>query len=227
MIDASSLRYYVSALGGLVIAIVIFLIIQSFVARHQFQFTTSGPSVLNTNLVNNFSVPAGSTAQNPTAPRPLGSLPPPLPENPPDISAFNPPVIPPPSMPLPQIAIPFNTIGGPPEVEFTSPAVSAPPGATSASNTPVLTAGDLVLVQRVEPKYPNQAALQGIQGAVTVRFTVETDGSVSGPVVTNAKPRRGIFDDAALRAVLRWKFKPIVKPTSTTVTLVFNLGQGG
>ena len=130
-------------------------------------------------------------------------------------------------MPLPQIKVPFNTIGGAPVVEFTGAENPSPPQVSTSAGTPTLTAAGPVLMQRVEPKYPAQAALQGIQGSVTVRFMVEPDGSVSDPVVTDAKPRRGIFDDASLHAVRRWKFKPVAAPTPTSVTLVFKLGKGG
>jgi protein TonB len=88
--------------------------------------------------------------------------------------------------------------------------------------------GDLVLVDRVDPKFPTEALRNGIQsGSVTVKFTVQPDGSVSGLSVTDAKPRRGIFDQAALRAVARWKFKPIVAPKDSVITLDFNTEGGG
>lgn len=61
---------------------------------------------------------------------------------------------------------------------------------------------------RVQPMYPPQAAIQGIQGEVNVCFTVEPDGSVSNPHVVSAKPRRGIFDNAAIQTILQWKFYP-------------------
>jgi protein TonB len=62
---------------------------------------------------------------------------------------------------------------------------------------------------------------------VTVKFTVQTDGSVSNLSVTDAKPRRGIFDQAALRAVARWKFQPIAAPKDSVITLDFNTEGGG
>jgi protein TonB len=92
----------------------------------------------------------------------------------------------------------------------------------------VLAVGDIVLVDRVEPKFPPQAIRADISaGSVTVKFTVETDGSVSNPTVIDAKPRRGVFDDAALRAVAKWKFKPIAAPRDTQVVVEFNRGGGG
>jgi TonB family protein len=60
-----------------------------------------------------------------------------------------------------------------------------------------------------------------------VKFTVETDGSVSNAVVTDAKPRRGVFDDAALRAVVKWKFRPVAQPRDTSVIVAFSQGGGG
>lgn len=226
MVKVDSLRYYAALLGGVMVTAAIFFMVQGFVTRHQFQSIGARTSEAGINLENNNFVPTVTAVDNLAAPRGSPKLEtPPLPENSTDFAASSPPVIPRPVMPLPQIEVPFNTIGGAPPVESNGSA-TAPAGASAVGAT-ALTAGDLVLVRRVDPKYPTQAALQGIQGSVTLSFTVEPDGSVSGPVVTGAKPRRGIFDDAALRAVVRWKFKPIHAPTTTSVTLVFNLGKGG
>jgi protein TonB len=60
---------------------------------------------------------------------------------------------------------------------------------------------------RIEPQYPREALLKGIQGWVRVRFTIMEDGSVDDPIVVESEPRR-LFDRAAIRAILRWKFKP-------------------
>lgn len=67
--------------------------------------------------------------------------------------------------------------------------------------------GDVVPLTRIAPRYPRNAALKGIEGWVKVEFTVLEDGSVADPVVLDAKPG-GIFNRAAIKAILRWKFKP-------------------
>ena len=67
--------------------------------------------------------------------------------------------------------------------------------------------GDVLPIVRIEPQFPREALLNGIEGWVKVRFTIEADGTVSGPTVVEAEPRR-LFNRNALRAILRWKFKP-------------------
>jgi protein TonB len=67
--------------------------------------------------------------------------------------------------------------------------------------------GDVVPLTRIAPRYPRKAALKGIEGWVKVEFTVLEDGSVADPVVLDAKPGR-IFNRAAIKAILRWKFRP-------------------
>ena len=58
-----------------------------------------------------------------------------------------------------------------------------------------------------EPFYPHRARQMGIEGAVTVRFLVDVDGTVSEVTVVEATPR-GLFEDNVLRTVPQWKFNP-------------------
>jgi protein TonB len=60
---------------------------------------------------------------------------------------------------------------------------------------------------RVAPRYPRKAAMRGIEGWVKVEFTILEDGTVADAKVIDAQPR-SIFNREAVRAVLRWKFKP-------------------
>ena len=62
---------------------------------------------------------------------------------------------------------------------------------------------------RINPQYPRNELLAGVEGWVKVKFTVEPDGSVSSPKVVQSKPPR-VFDTSALRAIKKWKFKPKV-----------------
>jgi TonB family protein len=64
----------------------------------------------------------------------------------------------------------------------------------------------VVPLVRVPPKYPARAASRHIEGWVKVEFTVQTDGSVDNAVVVSSEPE-DIFDDAALTAISKWKFK--------------------
>ena len=67
--------------------------------------------------------------------------------------------------------------------------------------------GDVIPIVRIAPQYPREAALKGTEGWVKVQFTINEDGTVSNPSVIEAQPRR-TFNREAIRAILRWKFKP-------------------
>jgi len=68
---------------------------------------------------------------------------------------------------------------------------------------------DVIPVVRVPPAYPRRAKLAKIQGSVTLAVTIEPDGTVSNAEVLEANPPR-LFDEAALAAIKRWKFRPKV-----------------
>jgi periplasmic protein TonB len=61
------------------------------------------------------------------------------------------------------------------------------------------------VVQTV-PVYPDSLRRAGVEGAVTVAFIVDTDGRVSKAEVVQSSHRE--FEEAAVRAVLRWRFEP-------------------
>lgn len=71
------------------------------------------------------------------------------------------------------------------------------------------TDGEFLPIVKVAPMYPSRAQSQGIEGWVLVSFTVTEAGSVVDPVVVEATPP-GVFDEAAKRAVLKFKYKPRV-----------------
>lgn len=51
------------------------------------------------------------------------------------------------------------------------------------------------------------ARAKAIEGYVLLRFTVTESGSVADPEVLRSDPP-GVFDRAARRAVLKWKYQP-------------------
>jgi TonB family protein len=72
----------------------------------------------------------------------------------------------------------------------------------------------------VPPEYPKEALQKGIRGQVRVSITVDTDGKVKSATVVNSTPA-GVFDQSALDAVRRWRFKPIeVDGTGIEATLM-------
>ena len=67
--------------------------------------------------------------------------------------------------------------------------------------------GEYLPIYRVPPQYPRKALFDRVEGWVVVEFTIGTQGEVKSPRVVDANPR-GIFDQAALDAVRRFRFKP-------------------
>lgn len=87
--------------------------------------------------------------------------------------------------------------------------------------------GDVIPIVRIEPQYPREALIEGISGWVDIEFTIEADGSVSDPKIIASNPRR-MFDQNAVRAIYKWKFKPRIedgKPVARRATqrLEFNI----
>src|SRR5690606_36807188 len=68
---------------------------------------------------------------------------------------------------------------------------------------------DVMPLVRVPPEYPPRALTRGLEGWVLVQFTISTIGTVKDPIVVDAEPK-GVFDDAALKAIARWRYNPRV-----------------
>ena len=82
-------------------------------------------------------------------------------------------------------------------------------GATLLLQQPVL-AGvsktqQLTAVTRIEPRYPTQAAEQGISGYVQVKFDVDAQGKVINASVIKSYPEQ-VFDKEAIRALQQWQY---------------------
>ncbi len=68
--------------------------------------------------------------------------------------------------------------------------------------------GDYLPIVRVAPIYPARALSRGIEGYVDMSFTVTATGTVKDPIVMFSTS--SLFDRAATRAVLKFKYKPRV-----------------
>lgn len=68
--------------------------------------------------------------------------------------------------------------------------------------------GDYLPIVRVAPVYPARALSRGLEGHVDLSFTVTTAGTVRDPVVLFSTS--SLFERAATRAVLKFKYKPRV-----------------
>ncbi|AWL12765.1 hypothetical protein HMF8227_02312 [Saliniradius amylolyticus] len=69
--------------------------------------------------------------------------------------------------------------------------------------------GEYLPIVKVAPVYPRRALQRGIEGYVIVEFTVTKQGTVRDPVVVEANPE-GIFEQAAMDAAVKFKYKPRV-----------------
>lgn len=87
---------------------------------------------------------------------------------------------------------------------------------------------DTMPLVRINPDYPPRAASRNIEGWVLVRFTITAAGTVRDPVVIDAQPK-GYFEDAAVKAISRWRYNPkveggvAVERVGMQVKLSFNL----
>lgn len=91
--------------------------------------------------------------------------------------------------------------------------------------------GDIIPIVVIRPMYPRDAALKGQEGWVKIEFTITAIGTVKNPRVVDAKPPR-VFNREAIRAILKWKFKPrvvdgVAIDRTATQVIDFSLDQSG
>jgi len=150
--------------------------------------------------------------QKPEPPKPEQDLkdlepPPPEPEPPPPEMTepqvdTNQPT--PTDLPLPKINMPLSLSGTPYLGDSMKGSLRGKPKGKPAG--PRIDT-NVVPTLRVPPIYPLRALRSGIQGVVTVEFTIAIDGSVKDAVVVKAKPPK-IFDSAVLKAISKWRYNP-------------------
>ena len=71
-----------------------------------------------------------------------------------------------------------------------------------------LAEGDYLPIVRVAPVYPARALSRGLEGHVDLSFTVTSAGTVRDPIIMFSTS--SLFERAATRAVLKFKYKPRV-----------------
>lgn len=76
------------------------------------------------------------------------------------------------------------------------------------ASKPTVIGDDYVLVVGVAPIYPAAALSHGLEGHVDLSFTVTSVGIVADPVVIQSTD--SVFERAAIRAILNYKYKPRV-----------------
>ena len=85
-------------------------------------------------------------------------------------------------------------------------------GAVAQQNfmTTLIPASQLNLLKSVQPAYPVRAVDAKIEGWVDIEFTVAETGKVKD-VSVRASSVPGVFDDAAVKAVSQWRYKPVLR----------------
>ena len=114
-----------------------------------------------------------------------------------------PPEIPPETPPQDMDNIDPNT----PTINIAPPPISANTniGGPGGMN---IAEGDYLPIVRVAPVYPARALSRGMEGHVDLSFTVTAAGTVRDPVILFSTS--SLFERAATRAVLKFKYKPRV-----------------
>ncbi len=108
---------------------------------------------------------------------------------------------------MPPMPIADQQIGGSPHIGIV---ITPPPkGRPDVGGGTGIADGDLMPIMTVMPEYPERLLARGIEGWVVIEFIVDKLGRVSEPRVIDASPPN-VFDRSALRAVLRYMYKPRV-----------------
>ena len=94
-----------------------------------------------------------------------------------------------------------------PTINIAPPTMSADTGIGGPGGMNIAE-GDYLPIVRVAPVYPARALSRGLEGYVDLSFTVTSTGTVRDPIILFSTS--SLFERAASRAVLKFKYKPRV-----------------
>jgi periplasmic protein TonB len=184
------MRLAAAALGGVVVTLLLFLLMHVLVGgREGFERDAEAGRIVEFVRVRPEEAVRTRERQTPREPPPPAAPPPP-----PALQAEARQQVARQPLDIETPEIPIGFTGGP------AVATAWQPGDVGSD-------GDVIPIVRIEPQYPRDALLRNIEGWVQLRFTINPDGSVADPTVIAAEPPR-IFNREAVRAILRWKFRP-------------------
>jgi protein TonB len=112
-------------------------------------------------------------------------------------------------------------------VRETAAAPPRPPRAEASPATLVAAVTAPLPINKIAPDYPPQARSRKLEGFVELEFRVATNGSAEDIRVVRSEPE-GLFDRNAVRALMRWKFKPAERngvPEAATTRTTMNFRQ--
>lgn len=97
--------------------------------------------------------------------------------------------------------------GAGPSIDDSSAATSLPAVLPEPAPATVVRSVEPKLIKMVQPEYPQEALMRGVEGWVEVSLQVTAAGDVAAPRV-EATSRGRLFNRAALSAVEQWKYEP-------------------
>jgi len=188
------MRFVIAAGAGISAAVLLFLLMHALISGEQeFTGAESNGGMVDFIRVREDEITQLKERTPPDAPEPPDEPPPPpqlwvtAQSNQPPAAVLD--------IEMPLVSVPVSTGGGPFIGQWS-------PGDAASE-------GDVIPIVRIDPQWPREALLEGTEGWVEVEFTILADGTVEDPVVLASEPPR-LFDRNAMRAILRWKFKPRV-----------------
>jgi protein TonB len=111
-----------------------------------------------------------------------------------------------------------NTSGSGANVEE-SATVTAAATALPERAPPVVEAVEPKLIKMIQPEYPQEAVMRGIEGWVDVSLDVSAAGDVIASRIEDSSRGR-LFNRAALAAVQQWKYQPRGAQATTETVFV-------
>ena len=84
-----------------------------------------------------------------------------------------------------------------------------------------------LIVKKVQPKYPEKARQNWIQGTVVLRALISKEGDIVDLTVVSGDP---LLVKAAVKAVKQWKYKPYLlegKPVEVDTEIRVNFALSG
>jgi len=190
------IRYTLSLLAGMMIALALFWFMQYLISNHQ-QGLKKTDSLHMTEFVRLKQETKIQTKKRTIADKPKPPKRPKPPKMPVVKARISKAIAP--NIDMPQLDIPLQN------TTFSGSVLAGVAVDGNAVGTGVNT--HVIPLLRIPPVYPMRAANRHIQGWVKIEFTITKEGRVKEPVVVAAEPS-SIFNRAALKAIRRWKFKP-------------------
>lgn len=103
-----------------------------------------------------------------------------------------------------------------PAAEVTPEVIEPVVPAAAAPSEPAVEKTPPQLISREMPEFPEELAIEQVEGEVVLQFKVSEAGEVENPIVISAT--HDLFSASALKAIKNWRFRPSLadgKPVST------------